>query len=114
MKWEVSFHEEFDSEFDARPIAVQDELLAHAKLLEQFGPQLGRPRVDNLNNSRHANMKELRFDAAEGVCASLSPLTRREGPFFWSAATSQAAAKDGSTASSWLRPTNGLTGIWPD
>ena len=67
MKWEVSFHEEFDPEFDALPEAVQDELLAHAKLLEQFGPKLGRPRVDTLNSSRHANMKELRFDAADGV-----------------------------------------------
>ena len=30
-------------------------------------PQLGRSRVDTLNGSRHANMKELRFDAADGV-----------------------------------------------
>ena len=44
------------------------ELLAHARLLMLFGPQLGRPRVDTLNGSRHANMKELRFDAAGGVC----------------------------------------------
>src|SRR3974377_21537 len=34
--------------------------------LQQFGPQLGRPRVDTLNGSRHANMKELRFSAADG------------------------------------------------
>jgi hypothetical protein len=27
---------------------------------------LGRPRVDTLNGSRHANMKELRFAAADG------------------------------------------------
>ena len=46
---------------------MQDELLAHTKLLQQFGPQLGRPRADTLNGSRHANMKELRFDAADGV-----------------------------------------------
>ena len=46
---------------------VQDELLAHAQLLETFGPQLGRPRVDTLNGSKHANMKELRFAAADGV-----------------------------------------------
>jgi len=38
-----------------------------ALLLEHFGPQLGRPRVDTLKGSRHANMKELRFDAADGV-----------------------------------------------
>jgi hypothetical protein len=46
---------------------VQDELLAHIELLEQFGPQLGRPSPDTLNGSRHANMKELRFRAAAGV-----------------------------------------------
>lgn len=67
MKWDVLFHEEFDPEFEALPEAVQDEVLAHAKLLEQFGPQLGRPRVDTLHGSRHANMKELRFDAVDGV-----------------------------------------------
>lgn len=32
----------------------------------QFGPRLGRPRVDTLNDSRHANMKELRLSAADG------------------------------------------------
>ena len=67
MKWEVTFHDDFEPEFDALNEAVQDELLAHAKLLEKFGPQLGRPRVDSLNGSRHANMKELRFDANDGV-----------------------------------------------
>ena len=36
-------------------------------VLEAFGPQLGRPRADTLHGSRHANMKELRFDAADGV-----------------------------------------------
>ncbi len=65
--WEVVFHDEFDPEFEALAIDVQDELLAHAKLLELFGPQLGRPRVDTLKGSRHPNMKELRFDAANGV-----------------------------------------------
>ena len=67
MTWEVLFYEEFEPEFDALPDDVQDELLAHTKLLQQFGPQLGRPRADTLNGSRHANMKELRFDAADGV-----------------------------------------------
>ena len=67
MAWEVSFHQDFESEFDALDEAVQDEMLAHARLLEQFGPQVGRPRVDTLKGSRHANMKELRFDADNGV-----------------------------------------------
>lgn len=67
MSWDVEFDPAFDPEFEALPAEVQDELLAHAKLLETFGPTLGRPRVDTLNGSRHANMKELRFDAANGV-----------------------------------------------
>lgn len=35
--------------------------MAHARLLAEFGPNLGRPSVDTLKGSRHANMKELRF-----------------------------------------------------
>ncbi len=67
MNWLVEFHEDFESEFDALSEEVQDELLAHASLLETFGSQLGRPHVDTLNGSQHANMKELRFNAAGGV-----------------------------------------------
>jgi len=67
VTWEVEFHKDFDPEFDALPDDVRNELRAHALLLEHFGPQLGRPRVDTLKGSRHANMKELRFDAAGGV-----------------------------------------------
>lgn len=36
-------------------------------MLETFGPQLGRPHVDTLKGSKHGNMKELRFEAADGV-----------------------------------------------
>ena len=46
---------------------MQDELLAQGKVLEQFGPTLGRPHVDTLKGSRHANMKELRFGTEDGV-----------------------------------------------
>ena len=67
MSWAVLFHPAFDSEFQELSEAVQDELLAQAKLLELIGPTLGRPRVDTLKRSRHANMKELRFDADDGV-----------------------------------------------
>lgn len=67
MAWIVLLHEAFDAELDGLPEPVQDEVLAHMGLLKQFGPTLGRPRVDTLKGSRHANMKELRFDAAGGV-----------------------------------------------
>ena len=43
MTWKVVFHAAFDVEFDKLSQSVQDELIAHAKLLEEFGPKLGRP-----------------------------------------------------------------------
>jgi hypothetical protein len=58
--------DEFEPEFDALPEGVQTEVLALSLVLEQFGPQLGRPRVDTLSGSRHPNKKELRFSAADG------------------------------------------------
>jgi hypothetical protein len=67
MRWTVEIGDEFWPEFQALPEDVQSEILALSRLLQQLGPQLGRPRVDTLKDSRHANMKELRFDAADGV-----------------------------------------------
>ena len=66
MSWAVEFHDEFVPEFRRLHPHVQDEIYAVAHLLEHTGPQLGRPRVDTLNGSRHANMKEMRFSAAGG------------------------------------------------
>jgi hypothetical protein len=59
MVWIVKFHDEF--EFDDLSDEIQDELLARLKVLAEFGPQLGRPNVDTLNDSSFPNMKELRF-----------------------------------------------------
>ncbi|MDH6098151.1 type II toxin-antitoxin system RelE/ParE family toxin [Anabaenopsis sp. FSS-46] len=67
MGWTVEFHEDFEPEFDALSQEVQEELLATAKLLEEFGSQLKRPHVDTLNGSKYSNMKELRFSVHGGV-----------------------------------------------
>lgn len=67
MQWTVLIGDEFERELLDLAQDVQDEIFAMARLLQQFGPRLGRPRVDTLKDSRHANMKELRFDAANGV-----------------------------------------------
>jgi hypothetical protein len=67
VRWEVDLHDDFVPEYRHLHKDVQDELLAHIELLERIGPQLGRPRADTLKGSRHSNMKELRFDAADGV-----------------------------------------------
>jgi hypothetical protein len=66
-QWEVIFHDEFVPEYRKLSVAIQDELNALATNLCNRGPLLGRPQVDTLKGSRHANMKELRFDADGGV-----------------------------------------------
>jgi hypothetical protein len=57
MKWKIEFDDAFKTEFDEFPEAVQDAILAIALVLEREGPSLGRPHVDTLNNSKHANME---------------------------------------------------------
>jgi hypothetical protein len=66
VKWVVEMADEFKPEFEALHDNVRIELLALSLVLQEFGPQLGRPRVDTLKGSRHANMKELRFSAVDG------------------------------------------------
>jgi len=65
--WEVIFHDEFIPEYRELSESVQNVLIASTKILRERGPLLGRPQVDTLKDSCHANMKELRFDADGGV-----------------------------------------------
>ena len=79
MTWRVEVAEEFESELFALPLEARRSILALSRVLREFGPQLGRPRVDTLNGSRHANMKELRFSAAGGewrVAFAFDPMRR--------------------------------------
>jgi hypothetical protein len=77
VKWAVEIADEFKPEFDVLAQDVRREVLALARVLQEFGPQLGRPRVDTLKGSRHANMKELRFSAADGEWHLLLTLSVR-------------------------------------
>lgn len=65
--WSVAFHKEFAPEFAELSERVRQQIISLGKLLEQLGPQLGRPHVDTLKGSAHANMKELRFRADDGA-----------------------------------------------
>lgn len=67
MAWSVSYHDAFVAELSELSDAVQDGLLTMVELLTMSGPTLGRPHVDTLAGSKHANMKELRFRADDGV-----------------------------------------------
>lgn len=46
MSWDILFHDDFEAEMREYAQALQDELLAHALLLREFGPNLGRPTVE--------------------------------------------------------------------
>ncbi|HZW93959.1 MAG TPA: type II toxin-antitoxin system RelE/ParE family toxin [Candidatus Eremiobacteraceae bacterium] len=73
VPWQIYFHAEFELEFNALEPEIQDELLANASLLKKFGPQLKRSTADTLHGSKHDNMKELRFKAADGVWLAFDP-----------------------------------------
>lgn len=66
-QWEIEFFNQFFGEFETYSDNVQNELLAMLVLLKDEGPSLGRPHADTLNGSKHSNMKELRFNADDGV-----------------------------------------------
>lgn len=66
-KWKVSFHDDFDPEFDGFRADVQDELLIVAAAVRELGPNADRPHVGTLENPKHPNMKELRFKANNGT-----------------------------------------------
>lgn len=67
MPWTVLLHPDFDAETQELPTEVGRELAAMINLLAEFGPHLKRPHCDTLKGAKHANMKELRFAAADGV-----------------------------------------------
>lgn len=67
MAWTVLYHDAFMAELEALGEEVQDGLLTMAELLALSGPTLGRPHADTLSGSKHANMKELRFNVDGGV-----------------------------------------------
>jgi hypothetical protein len=65
--WEVATTEEFDRWFVGLGEDAQAEVIAKVELLRLLGPRLGRPHADTLNDSKHANMKELRADTKDQV-----------------------------------------------
>ena len=58
--WSVEFHPSFEAWADDLDQQDAEALLAAIRILRDAGPTLGRPLVDTMKGSRHANMKELR------------------------------------------------------
>jgi len=90
--------DDFEPEFDALHENVRTEILALSLVLEEFGSQLGRPRVDTLKGSRYPNMKELRFSAARGEWRVAFAFDPNRRAILLVAGDKAGAAKEGSIA----------------
>jgi len=58
--WEIEVTDEFERWWDTLTIDQQEALNDRVVLLGDRGPDLGRPVVERIRQSRHHNMKELR------------------------------------------------------
>lgn len=61
--WNVVTTPEFTEWFDDIDQEAQVDIREKVRILEALGPQLGRPLVDTIKESRHTNMKELRVQS---------------------------------------------------
>jgi hypothetical protein len=59
-RWEVEGTDEFVSWYDSLTDDESERVDAAVEILMEGGPAEGRPLVDTVRGSRHANMKELR------------------------------------------------------
>jgi hypothetical protein len=78
VPYEVNYTEEFGDWWETLTMEQQEDIDARVRLLEEFGPALGRPTVDRIHMSAFQNMKELRCssDGALRVLFAFDP--RRE------------------------------------
>jgi len=67
MPFRVKFHREFVPEWRELDLRIKERVGEILDRLEEEGPFLGRPEVDTLNGSRHAQMKEIRARVGKDV-----------------------------------------------
>lgn len=65
MGWQVSLTDDVQTFLDGLSDEDRDQVLGTIELLRQYGPNLGRPSVDRIKQSRHHNMKELRVQCGD-------------------------------------------------
>jgi len=58
--WEIEYTNEFGAWWEELSESQQDAIAASIGLLEELGPNLGRPHADHIKASKYTNMKELR------------------------------------------------------
>ena len=73
VEWEVEYTDEFEQWWNELSEDEQDAIDAAVELLMERGPALGRPLADNVHQSRHPNMKELRPTASIRILFAFDP-----------------------------------------
>lgn len=58
--WEVEYTDQFEEWWTTLTVSEQAAIAVAVEALQEVGAALGRPFVDTVKSSRHANMKELR------------------------------------------------------
>ena len=71
MEWQILVSEEYEKWFTLLPQKDKAAIATDLEVLRHFGPQLGRPHVDQIKGSRYSNMKELRTKTSSKVYRSL-------------------------------------------
>jgi len=70
MTWAVIFSDEYEEWFGGLGKKDQTAIATDLGVLEIMGPTLGRPYVDQVNDSHYTNMKELRTKVSGHVYRS--------------------------------------------
>jgi hypothetical protein len=78
-EWEVEFTDEFGTWRKGLSESEQVDVRVEVNLLRRFGPALGRPHVDSVASSKHANMKELRVQHRGRLYDEHLATLRKEG-----------------------------------
>lgn len=107
VRWEVEYTDQFEIWWESLAEEDQDRIAAAVRLLASHGPSLGRPAVDQISGSRHANMKELELEPPGHFSHSI----HAEPPSFSLEETSPDCGTGGTKQQSRL-PMTCTTGIW--
>ncbi|SUV50637.1 diaminopimelate decarboxylase [Acinetobacter baumannii] len=82
MAWDVETTELFDSWLAEQDENAQDKILASLLVLSELGPNLGRPHVDTIKESKYPNMKEIRVQVKGHPIRGFLHLIQNVKPLF--------------------------------
>lgn len=73
MRWGMERTDEFEEWWKTLSKPERRQILTSIELLEEHGPNAGRPTVDSIRGSKHPNMKELRATPTIRVFFAFDP-----------------------------------------